>query len=167
MRIVRNSGYGYPSMGGNDASVTNQNSLYDREFEQSAVEHEQIDVEPYASMKTRYKTHTFTVDSAANGNISPWTDGLEQVRDNHGCSSVVGISGKGTPITHVGYMDPIGEENVAPGAKKGLISLTVPANDSCTFQGDKEKLVVWNESGKKIIHAPRDVCYRFISMALM
>jgi hypothetical protein len=31
--------------------------------------------------------------------------------------------------------------NVAPGAKKGLISLTVLANDGCTFQGDKEKMV--------------------------
>jgi hypothetical protein len=33
MRIVRNSGYGYPSMGVNDVSVTNENSFYVREFE--------------------------------------------------------------------------------------------------------------------------------------
>ncbi len=104
-------------MGGNDVSVTNENGFYVRDFEKGDVEHEQIDVESYASMTTRYKTHTFTVDSAANGNISPWTDGLEHIRDNHGCSSVVGISGKGTPITHAGYMDPIGVVNVAPGAK--------------------------------------------------
>ena len=65
------------------------------------------------------------MDSAANGNIAPWTDGLERLRDNEGYSNVVGISGGKTPITHVGYMDPIGEVNVAPGAKKGLISLVV------------------------------------------
>ena len=58
----------------------------------------------------------FTLDSAANENIAPWTDGLEQLRDNEGYSSVVGISGGKTPI---------GEVNVAPGAKKGLISLVV------------------------------------------
>ncbi len=70
---------------------------------------------------------------------------------------VVEISAGKTPITHVGYMDPIGEVNVAPGAKKGLISLVVLANDGCTFKGDKENLVVWNQDGKKIIHALRDV----------
>ncbi len=48
-------------------------------------------------------------------------DGLERVRDNGGCSSVVGISGGKAPITHIGYLDPIGEVNVAPGAKKGLV----------------------------------------------
>ncbi len=69
----------------------------------------------------------------------------------------MGISGGKTPITHVGYMDPIGEANVAPGAKKGLISLVILANDGCTFKGDKENLVVWNKDGKKIIHALRDV----------
>ena len=47
--------------------------------------------------------------------------------------------------------------NVAPGAKKGLISLIVLANDGCTFRGDKEQLVVWNRHGKEIIHASRDV----------
>jgi hypothetical protein len=61
-------------MGGNDVSVTNENSFYVREFEKDDVEHEQIYVESYASMKTRYKTHTFIVDSTANGNILPWTD---------------------------------------------------------------------------------------------
>jgi len=86
-------------------------------------------VESYASMRTKHKTYAFTLDSAANGNIAPWTDGLERVRDNGGCSSVVGISGGKTPITHIGYLDPIGEVNVGPGAKKGLISLIVLAND--------------------------------------
>ncbi len=47
--------------------------------------------------------------------------------------------------------------NVAPEAKKGLISLIVLANDGCTFRGDKEQLVVWNKHGKEIIHALRDV----------
>ncbi len=41
----------------NDVSVTNENSFYVREFEKGDVKHEQIDVESYASMKTRYKTH--------------------------------------------------------------------------------------------------------------
>jgi hypothetical protein len=49
--------------------------------------------------------------------IVGWTDGLERIRDNCGCSSVVGISGGKSPITHIGYLDPIGEVNVAPGAK--------------------------------------------------
>ncbi len=47
--------------------------------------------------------------------------------------------------------------NVASGAKKGLISPIVLANDGCTFRGDKEQLVAWNRHGKEIIHAPRDV----------
>ncbi len=42
--------------------------------------------------------------------------------------------------------------------KNGLISLTVLANaGSNVFQGDKEKLIVWNQRGKKIIHALGDV----------
>ncbi len=54
-------------------------------------------------------------------------------------------------------MEPIDEVNVAPGAKKELISLVVLANDGCTFKGEKENLVVWNRDGKEIIHALRDV----------
>ncbi len=77
------------------------------------------------------------MDSAANGNIALCTDDLEWIRDNGGYSRVVGISGGKTPITHIGYMDPIGEVNVSPGPKKGLISLVVLANDGCTFRGDK------------------------------
>ncbi len=69
----------------------------------------------------------------------------------------MGISGGKTHITHIGYMDPIGEVNVAPGAKKGLISLVVLANDGCTFKGNKENLVVWNRDAKEIIHALCDV----------
>ena len=42
---------------------------------------------------------------------------------------MVGISGGKTPITHIGYLDPIGEVNGGPGAKKGIISLIVLAND--------------------------------------
>jgi hypothetical protein len=49
-------------------------------------------------------------------------------------------------------MDPIGEGNVAPDAKKGLISLIVLANDECTFHGYKEKLLKWNRDRKEIIH---------------
>ncbi len=82
------------------------------------------------------------MDSAANGNIAPWTNDLVSLRDNDGYSSVVGISGEKTPIIHVGYIDPIGEVNVAPGAKKGLISLVVLPNDGCTFKGVKRKLVL-------------------------
>ncbi len=129
-------------MGGNTDSVTNLSPFYDVKDEQETAVHGETTVESYASMRMKHKTYAFTLDSAANGNIASWTDGLERVRDNGGCSSAVGISGGKTPITHIGYLDPIGEMNVAPGAKKGLISLIVLANDGCTFRGDKEQLVV-------------------------
>ncbi len=70
---------------------------------------------------------------------------------------MVGISGGKTSITHMGYLDPIGEVNVAPGAKKGLIRLFVLANDGCTFRRDKKQLIVWNKHEKEIIRASRDV----------
>jgi hypothetical protein len=68
----------------------------------------------------------------------------------------VGISEGKTSIMRIGYLDSIAKVNVVPGTKKELFSLFVRANDGCTFQGDKEKLVVWNKSGKEIIHALRD-----------
>ncbi len=40
MLIVRNSGYGYPSMWGNDDSVTNKNCFYISRIDQEAVERE-------------------------------------------------------------------------------------------------------------------------------
>ncbi len=88
--------------------------------------HGETMVESYASMRMKHKTYAFTLDYA-NGNIAPWTDGLEQVRDNGGCSSVVEISGGKTPITHIGYLDPIGE--CCAWRKKGLINLIVLATD--------------------------------------
>ncbi len=111
------------------------------------MEYGETSVESYVSMQSKHKAFVFKMDSAANANITPSTDGLDRVRDNGGYSSVVGISGGKTPLTHVGYIYPIGELNVAPEAKKGLISLVVLANDGdiCTFQGDKGKLVVWNK----------------------
>ncbi len=152
-----NSGHGYSMMGGNTDSVTNQSPFYNVKDEQETAVHGETTVESYASMRMKHKTYTFTLDSAANGNIAPWTDGLERIRDNGGYSSVVRISGGKTPITHIGYLNPIGEVNVVPGAKKGLLSLISLANDGCTFRGDKEQRVVWNRHGKEIIHASRDV----------
>jgi hypothetical protein len=107
MRIVRNSGYGYPMSGGNVDNVTNQGSVYYDRLNNGT--NGEKSVESNASMHKKRKAFIFTMDSAANGNIAPWTDGLERLRDNEGHSSVVGISGGKTRITHVGYMDPIGE----------------------------------------------------------
>jgi hypothetical protein len=129
MRIVRNSGHGYPMTGDNFDSVTYQSSFYDVKIDHGAAVHEDRSVESYGSMRIKHKTHTFTLSSAANGNIAPWTDGLEWIRDNGGGSSMVVISGSKTPIMHIGYLDPIGEMNVALGAKNELISLIVLAND--------------------------------------
>jgi hypothetical protein len=105
-------------------------------------EHGDKSVESYASMRIKHKTYTFTVDSAANGNIASWVDSLERVTANGGRSSIVGISRGHTPITHIGYMNLIGEVNVVPGAKKRLISLIVLANDGFKFCGDKERLII-------------------------
>ncbi len=69
-----------------------------------AAAHGEKRVESYASMQDRHKAFVFTMDSAANGNIAPWTDSLERLRDNNGYSSVVEIFGGKTPITHVRYM---------------------------------------------------------------
>ncbi len=77
MRIVRNSGYGYPMMGGNIDSVTNQSPFYGVKDEQETAVHGETMVESYATMRVKHKTYAFTLDSAANGNIAPWTDGLE------------------------------------------------------------------------------------------
>ncbi len=66
-----NRSYGYPSMGGNDDSVTNKNCFYVSRIDQEAVECEKMNVETYTSMNTRHKNHIFTLDSAANGNIAP------------------------------------------------------------------------------------------------
>ncbi len=115
--------------GRNIDSLSNQKSMYHVRIDHGAAEHGKRSVESYASAHDKHKAFVFTMDSAANGNIAPWTDGLERLRDNEGYSSVEGISGGKTPITHVGYMDPIDEVNVAPGAKKRLISLVVLAND--------------------------------------
>ena len=56
MRIVRNSGYGYPMMGGNADSVTNQSPFYGVENEQDIAAHGETIVESYASMRIKHKT---------------------------------------------------------------------------------------------------------------
>ncbi len=50
MRIVRNSGYGYPMMRGNTGSVTNQSLFYDVNDKQETAVHGETTVESYASM---------------------------------------------------------------------------------------------------------------------
>jgi hypothetical protein len=58
MRIVRNSGYGYPMMGGNIDSVTNQSPFYDVKGDKETEMHVENSVESYvsvqSSMQARY-----------------------------------------------------------------------------------------------------------------
>jgi hypothetical protein len=69
MRIVRNSGYGYPMSGGNVENVTNQKSVYHVRLDNGA--NGEKGVVSYASMHNKHKDFVFTMDSAANGNIAP------------------------------------------------------------------------------------------------
>ncbi len=71
MRIVRNSGYGYPMSGVNVDDVTNQESVYHGRLDNGT--NGKKSAEPYASMHSKHKAFASTMDSAANGNIAPYT----------------------------------------------------------------------------------------------
>ncbi len=106
MRIVRNSGYGYPMTGCNVYSVTNQSLVYHVRIDHGAAVHGEKSVESYASMQDKHKAFVFTMDPGCEWKHRTLEGRSGTVRDNGGYSSVVGISVGNTPITHVGYMDP-------------------------------------------------------------
>ncbi len=64
-------GNGYQMLGGNVDSVANQKSVHHVRIDHGAAEHVEKSVESSASMHNKQKK--FTMDSGANGNITPWT----------------------------------------------------------------------------------------------
>jgi hypothetical protein len=97
MRIARNCGYGYPTIGGHSDVVTNQRSVYHVKIDHGTAGHTEKSGESYAMMQRKHKAFIFTMDPAANRNILPWrfrTGGLKRTTGNGGCSSEVRISAK-------------------------------------------------------------------------